>query len=36
MRYPYSEIESKWQKFWDDNNVHKTDLSKTEKNYTAL
>jgi leucyl-tRNA synthetase len=36
MRYPYSEIESKWQKFWDDNNVHKTDLSKTENKLYCL
>jgi len=31
MRYPHSEIESKWQKFWEENQVYKTDFSKTEK-----
>jgi leucyl-tRNA synthetase len=28
-RYPFSEIEAKWQKFWEDNKVYKTDLSST-------
>jgi leucyl-tRNA synthetase len=36
MRYPYSEIESKWQKFWEENNVHKTDLSKTSNKLYCL
>lgn len=29
-RYPFSEIEAKWQKYWEENNVYKTDLSSTE------
>ncbi len=36
MRYPFSEIESKWQKFWDDNKTYKTDLSNTDKRLYAL
>jgi leucyl-tRNA synthetase len=31
MRYPHEEIESKWQKFWEENQVYKTDFSKTDK-----
>ena len=31
MRYPFSEIESKWQKYWEDHKVYNTDLSKTDK-----
>jgi len=31
MRYPHSEIESKWQKIWEEKQVFKTDFSKTEK-----
>ncbi len=31
MRYPYAEIEEKWQKFWEEKQVFKTDFSKTEK-----
>lgn len=26
-RYPFSEIEAKWQKFWEENKVYKTNLS---------
>ena len=29
MRYPFSEIEPKWQKYWEENKVYETDLSKT-------
>lgn len=36
MRYPYSEIESKWQKFWEDNKIHKTDLSKNDNKLYCL
>ncbi len=36
MRYPYLKIETKWQKFWEDNNVHKTDLSKTDSKLYCL
>jgi leucyl-tRNA synthetase len=31
MRYPYAEIEEKWQKFWEEKQVYKTDFSKTDK-----
>ena len=31
MRYPHSEIESKWQKFWEEKHVNKTDFSNTVK-----
>ncbi len=27
MRYPFQEVESKWQKFWEEKEVYKTDLS---------
>ncbi len=30
MRYPFAEIEPKWRKFWEEKEVYKTDLSKTE------
>ncbi len=36
MRYPFSDIEPKWQKFWDENNVSKTDLSNTENKLYSL
>ncbi len=37
MRYPFSEIESKWQKYWEDNKIYSTDLNKTEnKLYTLV
>ncbi len=37
MKYPFNEIESKWQSYWEDNHVHKTDFSKTEnKLYTLV
>jgi leucyl-tRNA synthetase len=36
MRYPFSEIESKWQKFWTENNVARTDLSKTDNKLYSL
>jgi leucyl-tRNA synthetase len=31
MRYPFAEAESKWQKYWDENKVYKTDLTDLEK-----
>jgi leucyl-tRNA synthetase len=31
MRYPFAEIEAKWQKYWEDNDIYKTDLSSTDK-----
>ena len=30
MKYAYKEIEEKWQKYWADNKVYKTDLSNTK------
>lgn len=29
-RYPFSEIEAKWQKYWEEKNVYQTDLSSAE------
>ena len=31
MRYPFAEIEEKWQKFWEEKQVYKTDFSKSDK-----
>jgi leucyl-tRNA synthetase len=31
MRYPHAEIESKWQNYWEEKQVYKTDFSKTDK-----
>ena len=31
MKYPFTETEKKWQKFWEDNRIHKTDLTDLEK-----
>jgi len=36
MRYPFTDIESKWQKFWEENKTYKTDLSKTDKKLYTL
>lgn len=36
MKYPFQEIEPKWQKFWEENKIHKTDLSKTDKKLYCL
>ena len=36
MRYPFSEIESKWQNYWTDHAVSKTDLSSTDKKLYTL
>ncbi|MEI7907951.1 MAG: class I tRNA ligase family protein, partial [Bacteroidota bacterium] len=36
MRYPFAEIESKWQTYWEDNNINKTDLSDAEKSLYTL
>lgn len=29
-RYPFSEIEAKWQKYWEENEVYKTDFSSAD------
>ncbi|MBI1937821.1 MAG: leucine--tRNA ligase [Ignavibacteriales bacterium] len=36
MKYPFEEIEIKWQKFWDEKKVYKTDLSNTAKKLYCL
>ena len=36
MKYPFKEIEQKWQKFWEEKEVYKTDLSKDEKKIYCL
>ena len=33
MKYPFGEIERKWQNYWDENKVNSTDLSDEEKNW---
>ncbi|QHI69037.1 leucine--tRNA ligase [Tichowtungia aerotolerans] len=35
-KYPFSEIESKWQKLWTDTGTFKTDLSDTANKYYCL
>jgi leucyl-tRNA synthetase len=34
--YNFTEIEQRWKKYWKDNNVFATDLSKTNKKYYTL
>src|SRR5665647_2257455 len=36
MRYPFSEIEAKWQNYWTDNKVSETDLNNAEKKLYTL
>lgn len=36
MKYPFEEIELKWQKFWEEKKVHKTDLTNVEKKLYCL
>lgn len=36
MKYPFEQVESKWQKFWEENEVYKTDLSDLEKKIYCL
>lgn len=37
MRYPFNEIETKWQNYWSENKVYKTDLTRTDsKLYTLV
>ena len=36
MKYPHAEIESKWQRFWDEKKVHKTDFSYVENKLYSL
>ena len=32
-KYPFSEIEPKWQQYWADNGLFNVDLSDTAKKY---
>jgi len=34
--YPFKEIDKKWRLYWNENNFHKTDLSKTDKKLYSL
>ncbi len=36
MKYPFVEIEKKWQKFWEEKEVYKTDLSDTANKLYCL
>lgn len=36
MKYPFQEVELKWQKFWDEKKVYKTDLSKSDRKLYCL
>ncbi len=36
MKYPFAEIENKWQKFWEEKKVYETDLSKTDDKLYSL
>jgi len=36
MKYPFVEVEKKWQQFWDENKINSTDLSDTEKKLYTL
>jgi len=37
MKYPFAEIETKWQSYWETNQVYKTDFTKTgNKLYTLV
>ncbi len=36
MRYPYSEIEPKWQKFWAEKKVARTDLTQSDNKLYSL
>ncbi len=36
MRYPFQEIETKWQNFWQNNKIYQTNLSDTDKKLYTL
>jgi leucyl-tRNA synthetase len=36
MHYPFSQIETKWQKFWEENKTYRTDLNDTAKKLYTL
>lgn len=36
MKYPFEEIENRWQTYWEENKVYKTDFSKTDNKLYSL
>ena len=36
MRYPHAKIEAKWQKFWEEKGIHKTNFDDIDKKLYAL
>ena len=36
MRYPHAKIETKWQKFWEEKDIHKTNFDDVDKKLYAL
>lgn len=36
MKYPFEQVETKWQKYWEENKVYKTDLSDFKKKIYCL
>lgn len=36
MKYPFLDVEKKWQKFWEENEINSTELSDTEKKLYTL
>ena len=36
MKYPFKEVESNWQKFWEEKKIHKTDLTNLRKKIYCL
>ncbi len=36
MKYPFKEVESNWQKFWEEKKVHKTDLANLREKIYCL
>ncbi len=34
--YPFNEIEARWRKYWEENNLHTTDFSNSEKKLYSL
>ncbi|MBI5808029.1 MAG: leucine--tRNA ligase [Ignavibacteriales bacterium] len=36
MKYPFKDVEAKWQKIWDEKQVYKTDLTKTDNKLYCL
>lgn len=36
MKYPHNEVEAKWQKYWEENKIYKTDFSKPDEKVYSL